>query len=273
MRVPVAGAELFCSERGSGPPCLVPSAVGASPYERMTPPQLAERLRLVYVELRGGGRSTGDPADLTFDVLADDLDAVRASLGAERVAVLGHSILGMVAVEYARRRPERVSHLILAGGTPSGDMAALGARAAAFFEEDASPERRRVLQENLARLPADAGPQDAMLAQTPARFYDARFDQAPLYADASANPALLQQLLGTLAAGWDVAHDAESLRVPIFIAHGRYDYTVPYRMWDGIVAKLPDATFELFERSGHQPFFEEPEAFAEALASWMARRS
>jgi pimeloyl-ACP methyl ester carboxylesterase len=43
-------------------------------------------------------------------------------------------------------------------------------------------------------------------------------------------------------------------------------------MWDGIVDQLPNATFRLFERSGHQPFFEEPQRFADAVVEWMNTR-
>ncbi|HSS49314.1 MAG TPA: alpha/beta hydrolase [Thermoanaerobaculia bacterium] len=61
------------------------------------------------------------------------------------------------------------------------------------------------------------------------------------------------------------------MKVPIFLAHGRYDYVVPYGLWDGIPTQLPNATLEIFERSGHQPFFEEPDRFATAMTDWMAR--
>ncbi len=63
--VSVNGAELYYSTQGSGPTCLVLSAIGSEPYKRLTLPQLAEHLRLVFVDLRGSGRSTGNPADLT----------------------------------------------------------------------------------------------------------------------------------------------------------------------------------------------------------------
>ena len=39
---------------------------------------------------------------------------------------------------------------------------------------------------------------------------------------------------------------------------------------EGIPARLPSATFELFEKSGHQPFFEEPDRFATAVTDWFA---
>ena len=77
MNVSVPGADLFYSARGSGPACLVLTGIGTKPYERLTPPPLADRFRLVFVDLRGSGRSTGEPTELTFDVLARDLEAVR----------------------------------------------------------------------------------------------------------------------------------------------------------------------------------------------------
>ncbi len=271
MKVSVQGAELSYSTRGTGPACLVLSGIGTKPYERQMAPQLSERFRLVYVDLRGSGRSTGEPIDLTFDVLANDLEAIRMDLGVERIAVLGHSILGMLAIEYGRRCPASVSHVVAVGTPPSGDMARLLAEQARFFEEDASADRKRTLRENLASLPSGAPFIQTLLAQTPMRFFDARFDAAALFVDADFKPELLRHIMGTLTPKWDVTDGATSLRVPIFIAQGRYDYTVPYVLWEGIAAKLPRATLRIFEQSGHQPFFEEPDEFAEALRDWMTK--
>jgi len=273
MTVSVKGAELYYSTRGHGPACLVLSAIGTTPYERLTPSQLSDRLRLVYVDLRGGGRSTGEPAGLTFDVLADDLEAIRADLGVERVAVLGHSILGILAIEYGRRRPASVSHVVAVGTPPIGDMARVSASATAFFEKDASEVRKQVLRDNMARLPSGASMGQTMFAQTPMRFFDPRFDAAPLFAEADVKPRLLQHIFGTLTPAWDVTDGADSLRVPVFIAHGRYDYTVPHVLWDGIAERLPNATVQIFARSSHHPFLEEPDRFAVALTDWMSRQS
>lgn len=273
MTVTAQGAELFYSTRGTGPACLVLSAIGTRPYEIQMPRELGDRLKLVFVDLRGGGKSTGDPADLTFDVLAQDLEAVRADLGVERIAVLGHSILGVLAIEYGRRRPASVSHVVTVGTPPRSDMAWGAAQSAAFFEEDASAERKAVLRDNLAKLPPDAPMGQALFAQTPMRFFDPRFDAAPLFEGADVKPGLLGHILGPLTAGWDVTVDAGSLTVPILFTHGRCDYVVPHTLWDGIPDQLPDATFHLFERSGHQPFVEEPERFAQTVTDWMASRS
>ena len=269
MIVPVDGAELFYSSRGEGPVCLVPSAVGTKAYERQLPLQLNEGRRLVFVDLRGGGQSTGDPSTLTFDRLAEDLEAVRVALGVDAVDVIGHSIIGALAIEYGRRCPKTVSHVVTVGTPTRGDMAWLAAEAAQFFERDASPERKAVLQENLAKLPAGASVVQSFLAQAPTRFFDARTDMLPFLQEAVMRPALLGHLMGTLTQDWDVFRDAGSLRVPLLLAHGRWDYTVPYTLWDGIEAVLPTATRHLFQHSGHQPFFEEPDEFAKVLAAWM----
>jgi proline iminopeptidase len=237
----------------------------------MTPSPLTDHFQFIYVDLRGGGKSSGNPDDLTFDVLANDLDAVRTALGIEHVAVLGYSIVGAIAIEYGRRCPRTVSHVIAAGTPPSGDLTAMIKAGTAFFEADASDERKAILKENYAKLPPGTPPTQAVFAQTPMRFFDARFDALPLFAEADFKPQLFQHVVGPLTAAWDVTVDRESLRVPILLAHGRYDYVVPYTMWDGIVETLPDATLHVFERSGHQTFFEEPERFAEVARQWMAK--
>ncbi len=271
MLVPVNGAELFYSTRGTGLACIVPCILGVKPYEKLTPPPLTDFFHFVYVDLRGGGKSTGNPADLTFDVLASDFEAVRAHLGVERVAVLGYSILGVIAIEYGRRCPRSVSHVIVAGTPPVGDIPRLVKAGTAFFDADGSQERKTILKENYAKLPPGTSPEQAVFAQAPLRFFDPRFDAHPLFAEADMKPALFQHVLGPLTARWDVTDDKESLEVPILVAHGRYDYVSPYTMWDGIAEALPNATRHLFECSGHQTFFEEPGRFVEVVRAWMAR--
>jgi proline iminopeptidase len=239
----------------------------------MTPPPLTDYFQFIYVDLRGGGKSTGEPGDLTFDVLASDFEAVRKHAGAERVVVLGYSISGVLALEYGRRCADSVSHVITAGTPPSGDVPKLVQAGAAFFEADASEERKALLRENYAKLPPGTPPTQAVFAQSPMRFFDPRFDAMPLFTDAEFKPKLFEHVLGPLTANWDVTTDTASLRVPILVAHGRYDYVSPYTMWNGIIDALPDATQHVFDRSGHQTFFEEPERFVEVVRGWMARTS
>ena len=270
MRVSTDRAEIHYTTRGTGTPCIVLSAIGTAPYEEQLAPALANHFTLVFVDLRGGGTSTGDARELTLEQLGRDLEAVRHHLNIDRVAVLGHSILGALAIEYGRRCSSAVSHVIAVGTPPTGNMDDLVRAAAAFFERDASADRKRVLADNLAQLPANASFSQRFLAQAPARFFDARVDMTPLYASAISRPDLLGHLTTSLLATWNAATAIASLHAPLLLAHGRYDYTVPHVMWDDMKDRFPNVSWRLFERSGHQPFLEEPAEFASVVTAWFA---
>ena len=112
---PVNGLKMYYEIRGTGKPLIVIhgaymtiDAMGA------IIPRLAESRLVIAVELQGHGR-TGDIADrpLTYEALADDIDALMAYLNIETADVFGYSMGGGVALEVALRHPERVNKLIL----------------------------------------------------------------------------------------------------------------------------------------------------------------
>ncbi|GAG28463.1 unnamed protein product, partial [marine sediment metagenome] len=77
-------------------------------YER-----LAQNRKLVRYDMRGHGLSDRDVADFSLEAHVTDLEAVVDRLGLERFALLGVFHSGPVAIAYAARCPERVSHLVL----------------------------------------------------------------------------------------------------------------------------------------------------------------
>ena len=50
---------------------------------------------------------------------------------------------------------------------------------------------------------------------------------------------------------------------------GRYDYLVPYNTWDSRKNSVANLSYNLFEKSGHYPMFEEPALFEKKLIEWM----
>jgi DNA-binding winged helix-turn-helix (wHTH) protein len=84
---------------------------------------LARRHRLVRYDERGCGLSDWDVADFSFDAWVNDLELVVDAAGLDRFPLLGVSQGGAVAVAYAVRHPERVSHLVLAGAYCRGRLA------------------------------------------------------------------------------------------------------------------------------------------------------
>jgi pimeloyl-ACP methyl ester carboxylesterase len=82
--------------------------------------ELASRYQLVRYDTRGGGLSDWQPANVSFDAWVDDLHRVVEATGLERFALFGMSQGVSVAVAYAAKYPQRVSHLILYGGFVRG---------------------------------------------------------------------------------------------------------------------------------------------------------
>lgn len=69
---------------------------------------------------RGNGLSQWDAEDVSFEAWVHDLETVVDAAGLDKFALLGHSQGGAVAIAYAVRHPDRVSHLVLCGGYSRG---------------------------------------------------------------------------------------------------------------------------------------------------------
>ena len=111
----IRDVSLFVEVVGHGYPLLLMHGGPGADHWTMRPfRRCSDRFTLVFYDHRCNGRSTGAPVtSMTWENLTADADALRQSLGFEKWAVLGHSFGGHVALEYALRYPERVSHLVL----------------------------------------------------------------------------------------------------------------------------------------------------------------
>jgi pimeloyl-ACP methyl ester carboxylesterase/DNA-binding winged helix-turn-helix (wHTH) protein len=121
------GVRLAYATLGEGPP-LVKAANWLShldydwesPVWRHWLVELSRRFRLVRYDERGCGLSDWDVGRFTLDDWVDDLETVVDAVGLERFPLLGLSQGGPVAIAYAVRHPERVSHLVLLGAFAQG---------------------------------------------------------------------------------------------------------------------------------------------------------
>ena len=274
VRVP-GGAELRYVRQGRGPTLLV---IGSSIYyPRVFSKNLSKSFDIVYADgrhfARGYQPTSEEASALTLDRFAEDVEAVREALKVPRIAVLGHSVHAQIAMRYARRHPDRTSHVILDCGVPYAPSE-FARVVSEFWERDASPERKKLLERNreearsaLAAAPPARAFAIRQRADAPRFWANAAFDPGPLQ-EGLENNASMDRLFSVVPTRSDVRSTLESLKMPIFVAVGSFDYGVPHALWPELVAGLPNVTVHLFARSGHHPHVEQPEEFDQALNAW-----
>jgi proline iminopeptidase len=274
--VEVEGARLGYRIDGAGQPCLV---VGSSIYyPRVFSQALSEQLQMVFVDLRHFGASdpSFSPDRISSDTYPEDIERVRESLGLGDVVVIGHSIHGTIALEYARRYPDHVLGVVAIASPPHRSDEA-PSPAERFWEAEGSTERKDIY----ARQQAELTPEVAA-ALSPGELYvrnyvasgakiwfDPTYDGTWLWEGTVLDAPVFARVAGELMTPYDLAQGPGEITVPVLVALGRYDYWIPYTLWEEHRHKLPRHTYAVFERSGHTPPLEEPERFNETLLAWI----
>jgi proline iminopeptidase len=113
--IPIRGVSLLVKVIEQGCPLLLMhGGPGADHASMLSFRPCADQFTLVFYDHRCNGRSRGAPvSSMTWENLTADADALRQTLGFDKWGVLGHSFGGEVALEYALRYPQSLSHLLL----------------------------------------------------------------------------------------------------------------------------------------------------------------
>lgn len=177
----IEGYKLSYVIEGCGVPALV---LGSSTYySRVFSQNLRKHLKITLCDHRGFATTSevSQVADFELDKLIDDFETIRATLNLDKMVVIGHSIHAFMALEYARRFLDRVSHLVLIGSSPmvGGDVYQA---ADEYFDQTASMERKRAFALVMERFSTSKDPSFVarMLAFAPKLWFDYEFDAASL---------------------------------------------------------------------------------------------
>ena len=273
--MPIRDSSLFVEVVGSGPPLVLMHGGPGLDHVSLTPFRaLADRHTVVFYDHRCNGRSTGPPVEsMTFDNLTADADALRAALGFERWAVLGHSFGGHVALEYVLRHPDRVSRLILmdtAGDARWSQERAADILAGRGFDRKTVAVARRFYDGRIA--PKDFA--RASIRLLPA--YDHRFSLLRLGREmleggwrAEMRPEALI-FGGRMMRGWSVMDRLGEIHVPTLVMAGRSDFLFPPESQAMLAAGIPGAQLHIIERAGHNPQSERTAETLATVASFLA---
>jgi proline iminopeptidase len=286
-RLAVGSAALYYRGIGQGTPIIAIHGGPDFDHQYLLPDldRLAASGRLFYYAQRGRGTSLGNvrPDDVTLASEIGDLDALRAHLGLESVALLGHSWGGVLAMEYAIRHPERTSRLILMNTGPASH------EGYAFLRE----ERRRTAPRDVERLVALSATPEYVAGDVEAdlAYYRVHFESTLRSPDlrerlvrslrANFTPegilvarAIEERLMNATwrSSAYDLLPKLAGLRVPTLVIHGERDL-VPVECARRIGETIPGARFVRLGGVGHFAYLENPDAVQGTVADFLARHS
>jgi proline iminopeptidase len=256
---------------------LIPTGGGIDFYRNTFSHRFATELRVIYVEVRGTGNSTGTISSATFGSLAEDLERVRAELKLGAVAVLGQSNHGCIALEYGRRYPDTTRCVTSVASVPAGLRSV--ADGMARWDSEADEQRKAdvaLRQKKLEALAAEGSlSEDELavqfqLAMTPFAWHDPTIDAWPLWNERAPKGfgPFIAWLQDELFA-FDIR--LSDIEVPVLAVSGRYDYLCPVERWTERISQLPDGSLEVFEESAHNPQIEEQVRFDDLVIDFIRR--
>lgn len=218
-------------------------------------PALSRRHRVHAVDIPGHGRTP--PVD-PFD-LASLAGAVDAAIDAPTVTVLGWSLGGLVALQWALMHPARVARLVLVATTPSfvvrDDWShAMPAQTLSRFGDELRASYRLTLQRFLALQVHGSHEGRATLDVLRQRLFERGEPSA----------AMLDAALRVLAHS-DLRAALPRIRAPVLVIGGDRDALVPLAATRALAAALPDATHVTIPGAAHAPFLSHRQAFLDAV--------
>jgi len=257
------GVRLACATSGEGMP-LVKSAhwlthLGrdwTSPIWRHQHLGLSAHFRLLRYDPRGCGLSDHEAGDMRFETWVADLETVVDSAGLDRFALLGMSQGGPIAIEYAARHPERVSHLILYGSYLRGRR---------FWDGSGDPAREADALVELIRLgwnrenPAFRQVFSSLFIPGATLEQVRQFNELQRASTSAETAARIVSEIDRL----DVTDTARRIRVPTLVMHCEDDARIPFSEGRRLAGEIPGARFVPLEGENHIMLAGEPawEAF------------
>ncbi len=206
--------------------------------------ELSRHHQLIRYDERGNGLSAWNVTDLSFAAWLRDLEAVVHAAAPEKFALMGISQGGAVAIDYAVRHPERVSHLVLCNAFAQG------------YERYGTPkgmEARRALG-TLMRLGWGKNNPgfsslftNAYIPENATSKHQQWFNDLQRISTSPENASLIMRLCDTL----DVRALLPRVKVPTLVLHSDRDHVIPSRAGKLLAAEIPNARFVPLNTGNH----------------------
>jgi pimeloyl-ACP methyl ester carboxylesterase/DNA-binding CsgD family transcriptional regulator len=258
------GVRIAYATSGSGPP-LVKVGTWMTHVEldwessvwRHWLRELSRDHTFLRYDARGCGLSDREVPEISLEAWVRDLEAVVDAAGIERFPLLALSQGGAIAITYAARHPERVSHLVLHGAFHRGRL-----------RRDPSVQEREDIEAQIKLAEIGWGRDDAAYRQffTTQFIPDSTLEQQRWWNElqrATISPANAARFIRA-ASEVDVAELARLVRCPTLVTHSKSDMRIPFEVGRTMAGLIPGARLVPLESRNHVLLEHEP-----AWAQWL----
>jgi len=241
--------ELFYEEQGTGLPVIL---LHGFPYNHTVWQPVASRMacdaRLILPDLRGHGQSPVTEGVYTMRIMVEDIINLMDRLSLEKVVLVGHSMGGYIALDFARAYPSRLAGLGLVASHAAAD----------------SPERkmaryktaREILKHGVHRY-ADGNAARVTFNPDLAPVLHAIMMTTPPLGAAGAMKGMAERL--------DSMELLPQINVPAVVVLGESDLFIPPEVPETMEQLLPKGWLVKIPATGHVPMMEKPDEVSEAL--------
>jgi proline iminopeptidase len=271
--VSVRNARLYYRGIGQGQPTIILHGGPDFDHRYLLPDmdRLSNTFRLIYYDQRGRGKSAENvqPEDVTMRSEIEDLESLRKYFELDSVVLVGHSWGGVLAMEYALRHPDRVSHLILMNTAPAShddylmlrqdrhtraaaDIEKLKARAVDAKYREGDPDTVAAYY----RIHFRAALKKPEHLETVIRRLRSSFTKAGILNARAIEKRLMDETW--LSSEYDLLPRLQRLHTATLVIHGEDDF-IPVECAAHVAEAIPGARFSSLKECGHFSFLECPD--------------
>jgi len=284
--VGVGGAELYARELGNGPPILILHGGPDFNQSYMLPEMdlLADKYHLIYYDQRGRGKSADHvrPEDVTLASDTEDIEKVRQHFHLDSMTLLGHSWGIVLALEYALKYPQRVSHVILMNPGPASRDDYVQLRKDWMEKRPEEMAKRKAIADTPAYKEGDP---EAVTAYYRIHFKPALARQedyekliARMHADFTKEGVLKARAVedrlmqdSWARSDFDLLPQLKSLKIPTLVLSGDHEF-IPAASAEHIAQAIPGAKLTVLKGCGHFTFMECPATVHDEVDSFFTGR-
>lgn len=256
--VEVYGQKIHYYQAGDGPAIILLHGLGLdATFWTLLIPVLSRTHRVSAVDMLGFGRSDKPPLEYSVETFVEVLEGFMRAAGISKATLVGLSLGGWIAAEFAAQHPESVDRLVLVNSAGMRPPAPLPSSALALLNPGSLADERNLLKFIFYN-------QEMVTDAVVELYFKKRMRSGDGYTVA--------RMLHSMQTRDEWLNERLArVRAPALVVWGRNDQLIPLAMGEELARRLPGSQLAVIDDCGHLPPAEKPAEFAQAVIEFLAQ--